>query len=45
MKSCAVNLLMLSDLTLDPLLQGLTRIAKVKSSYNSLIIVSRGLGW
>ena len=29
---------------LGPLLQGLTRIAKVKSAYNSLIIGPRGLG-
>ena len=28
---------------LDPLLQGHTRIAEVKSAYNSLIIGSRGL--
>ena len=28
-----------------PLLQGQTRIAKLKSSYNSLIIGPRGLGW
>ena len=28
-----------------PLLQGQTRIAKVKSIYNSLIIGPRGLGW
>ena len=27
------------------LLQGQTRIAKVKSAYNSLIIGHRGLGW
>ena len=30
---------------LGPLLQGQTRIAKVKSVYNSLIIGPRGLGW
>ena len=30
---------------LGPLLQGQTRIAKVKSAYNSLIIVRRFLGW
>ena len=30
---------------LGPLLQGQTRIAKLKSSYNSLIIGPRGLGW
>ena len=28
-----------------PLLQGQTKIAKLKSAYNSLIIGSRGLGW
>ena len=30
---------------LEPLLQGETRIAKLKSAYNSLIIGPRGLGW
>ena len=30
---------------LGPLLQGQTRIAEVKSAYNSLIIDPRGLGW
>ena len=30
---------------LGPLLQGQTRIAKLKSAYNSLIINPRGLGW
>ena len=30
---------------LGPLLQGQTRIAKLKSAYNLLIIGSRGLGW
>ena len=30
---------------LGPLLQGQTRIAKLKSGYNSLIINRRGLGW
>ena len=30
---------------LGPLFQGQTRIAKVKSAYNSLIIGPRGLGW
>ena len=30
---------------LGPLLQGQTRIAKVESAYNSLIIGPRGLGW
>ena len=30
---------------LGPLLQGQTRIGKVKSAYNSLIIGSKRLGW
>ena len=30
---------------LGPLLQGQTRIAKVKSAYNLLIIGPRGSGW
>ena len=30
---------------LGPLLQGQTRIAKLKSAYNLLIIGRRGLGW
>ena len=30
---------------LGPLLQGQTRIAKLKSAYNSLFIGPRGLGW
>ena len=30
---------------LGPLLQSQTRIAKLKSAYNSLIIGLRGLGW
>ena len=30
---------------LGPLLQGQTRIAKVKSAYNLLIIGPRALGW
>ena len=30
---------------LGPLHQGQTRIAKVKTAYNSLIIGGRGLGW
>ena len=30
---------------LGPLLQDQTKIAKVKSAYNSLIISPRGLGW
>ena len=42
-KSWAGNLLMWSDLTLGPLLQGQTRIAKLKSASNSLIIGRRGL--
>ena len=32
-------------LDLRPLVQGQTRIAKLKSAYNSLIIGPRGLGW
>ena len=42
-KSWASNLLMWSDLSLGPPLQGHTRIAKLKSGYNSLIIGPRGL--
>ena len=30
---------------LGPLLQGQTRIAKLRSAYNSLIIGPRDLGW
>ena len=30
---------------LGPVLQGQTRIAKLKSAYTSLIIGPRGLGW
>ena len=30
---------------LGPLLQGQTKIAKLKGAYNLLIIGSRGLGW
>ena len=30
---------------LGPLLQGQTRIAKLKIAYNSLMIGLRGLGW
>ena len=30
---------------LGPLLQGQTRIAKLKTAYNSVIIGPRGLGW
>ena len=32
-------------LDLEPLLQGQTRIAKLKSAHNSLIIGRTGLGW
>ena len=32
-------------LDFGPLLQGQTRIAKLKSAYNSLITGPRGLGW
>ena len=44
-KSLARNLLVWSDLTFGPLLQGQMSIAKLKSAYNSLIIGPRGLGW
>ena len=44
-KSWAGNLLVWSDLTLGPLLQGQMITAKPKSAYNSLIIGPRGLGW
>ena len=44
-KSWAGILSVWSDLTFGPLLQGQTRIAKLKSAYNSLIIGPRGLGW
>ena len=30
---------------LGPLVQGQTRISKLKSAYNSLFIGHRGLGW
>ena len=36
------NLLMWSDLTQGPLLQGQTRVANLKSAYNSLTIGPRG---
>ena len=36
---------MWSDLTLAPFIQGQTRIPKLKSAYNSLIIGRTGLGW
>ena len=39
LESCGVD-----GFDLGPL-QGQTRIAKVKSAYNSLIIGPRGLGW
>ena len=42
-KSWAGNLLVWSDLTFGPLLQGQIRTAKPKSGYNSLIIGPRGL--
>ena len=42
-KPWALNLMVWSDLTLGPLLQGQTRIAKLKSAYNSLIVGPRGL--
>ena len=44
-KSWAGNLVVWWDSTLGPLLQGQTRIAKLKSAYNSLIIGPRGLEW
>ena len=44
-KSLARNLLVWSDLTLGPLLQGQMRTAKLKSAYNSFIIGPRGLEW
>ena len=44
-KSWAGNLLVWSDLTLEPLLDGQMRTAKLKSAYNSLIIGPRCLGW
>ena len=37
-KSWFLNLLMCSHLTLDPLLQGQTSIAKLKGAYNLVII-------
>ena len=42
-KSLAGNLLMWLDVTLGPFLQGQTRIGKLKSAYNSLIIGPRCL--
>ena len=44
-KSWAEDLLVWSDFDLGPLFQGQTRIAKLKSAYNLLIIGPRGLGW
>ena len=35
----------MDGIDLGALLQGQTRVAKVKSAYNSLIIGPRGLGW
>ena len=39
------NKRVLSTFKFGPLLQGQTRIAKLKSAYNSLIIGPRGLRW
>ena len=39
------DLFVWSDLTLGPLFQGQTRIAKHKSVFYSFIIGPRGLGW
>ena len=39
------DLFVWSDLTLGPLLQGQTKIAKHKSVFYSFIIGPRGLGW
>ena len=44
-KSWTWNLLVWSDLTFGPLLQGQIRTAKLESAYNSLIIGPTGLGW
>ena len=44
-KSLARNLLVWSDLTFGPLLQGQMGTAKLKSAYNSFIIGPRGLEW
>ena len=38
-------ILVWSDLTFGPLLQGQMRTAKLKSAYNSFIIGPRGLEW
>ena len=40
---CEASVVVIFDL--GPLLQGQTRIAELKSAYNSLIIGPRGLGW
>ena len=40
-----IDLIERSEIYLGPLLQGQTRIAKLKSAYNVLIIGPRGLGW
>ena len=44
-ESWAVNLLIVVGFDLGAILQGQTRIARLKSGYNSLIIGPRGLGW
>ena len=44
-RALARNLLVWSDLTFGPLLQGQMRTAKLKSAYNSFIIGPRGLEW
>ena len=44
-KSLARNVLVWSDLTFGPLLQGQMRTAKLKSAYNSFIIGPTGLEW
>ena len=43
-KSWAGSLFVWSDLTLGPFLQGQTRVAKLKSAYNLLIIGHTGFG-
>ena len=40
-----LGIFLCGQIDFGPLLQGQTRIAKVKSAYNSLIIAPRGLGW
>ena len=44
-KSWAGNLLVWSDLTFGPLLQGQMRTVKLKNAYNVLIIGLTGLEW